>query len=194
MIVIDTTYPFISAITSMSTVNKELNFQGTQEELFHQFFCVNAYNRQFYPQFKRFNNCLYIRTLMLGFEEEAIPFEVSTTFFLENGKNFEMMDNVYPITRSKESFLDTSMALPLKKLIDYYDANTRERKNQPKIDFILKIISPKFDEIAKDQNVESGIPLNIPPLKYRKITTGGKNPNSMYDIYFGNFLFLKTVI
>ena len=118
MIVIDTTYHFIAGISSMSTVNKELSFQGTQEELFHQFFCVNAYNHQFYPQFKRFNNCLYIRTLMLGFEEEAIPFEVSITFFLENGKNFELMDNVYPVTSGKESFLDISIAVPLKKTWD----------------------------------------------------------------------------
>ena len=159
----------------MLTENKELNFEGTKEELFHQFFCVNAYDRQFYPQFKRFNNCLYIRTLMLGFQEEVIPFKVSISFFLENGENFGIMDNVYPITRGKDSILDTSMNCPLKKLTEYYDAKTREFKNQPKIDFVLKIISPKLDEIAKDRYVESGI-----PLKCRKNTSGGKTPNSMY--------------
>ena len=36
----------------MSIENKELNFEGTKEELFDKFFCVNAYDRQFYPQFK----------------------------------------------------------------------------------------------------------------------------------------------
>ena len=61
----------------MSTESKELNFEGTSEELFDQFFCVNAYDRQFFPQFKEVNNCLNVRTLMLGFQEEAIPFKVS---------------------------------------------------------------------------------------------------------------------
>ena len=157
----------------MSTENKELNFEGTKEELLDKFFCVNAYDRQFYPQFKEVralqlgssnalkdvnvNNCLKVRTLILGFQEEAIPFEVSMTFFLENGKNFEFKDNVYPITKDRNSFLETSMQCHLKKLTEYYDAKTRELKNQPKIDFSLKIISPKLDEIAKDQHVESGI-------------------------------------
>ena len=147
----------ISVISSMSTENKELNFEGTKEELFDRFFCVNAYDRQFYPQFKKVNNCLNVRTLILGFQEEAIPFKVSITFFLENGKNFKFEDNVYPITEGKDSILKTSMSFHLEKLTKYYDVKTRELKNQPKIDFSLKIISPKLDEIAKDQHVESGI-------------------------------------
>ena len=141
----------------MSTENKELNFEGTKEELFDQFFCVNAYDRQFYPQFKEVNNCLNIRTLMLGFQEETIPFKVTITFFLENGENFEFKDNVYPITKGKDTILETSINCHLKKLTEYYDAKTGELKNQPKIDFTLEIISPKLDEIAKDQHFESGI-------------------------------------
>ena len=141
----------------MSTKDKELNFEGTKDELLDKFFCVNAYDRQFYPQFKEVNNCLNVRTLILGFQEEAIPFEVSITFFLENGKNFEFKDNVYPITKDRNSILKTSMQCHLEKLTEYFDANTGEIKNQPKIDFCLKIISPKLDEIAKDQHFESGI-------------------------------------
>ena len=140
----------------MSTENKELNFEGTKEELLDKFFCVNAYERQFYPQFKEVNNCLYVRTLMLGLEEDAIPFKFEMTFFLENGKNFKIEDNVYPITKDKNSILETSIQCHLKKLTEYYDTMTREIKNQPKIDFCLKIISPKLDEIAKDQHFESG--------------------------------------
>ena len=147
----------IAVISTMSTENKELNFEGAKEELFHKFFCVNAYGRQFYPQFKEVNNCLNVRTLILGFQEEAIPFEVSITFFLENGKNFEFRDNVYPITKDRNSILETSIQCHLKKLTEYFDAKTGEIKNQPKIDFCLKIISPKLDEIAKDQHFESGI-------------------------------------
>ena len=147
----------ISVISSMSTENKELNFEGTKEELFDQFFCVDAYDRQFFPQFKEVNNCLNVRTLMLGFQEEVIPFKVSITFFLENGEKFEFMDNAYPITKGKDSILETSIQCHLKKLTEYYDAKTGEVKNQAKIDFNLKITSPKLDEIAKDQHVESGI-------------------------------------
>ena len=141
----------------MSTENKELNFEGTKEELFDRFFCVNAYDCQFYPQFKEVNNCLNVRTLMLGFQEEAIPFKVSITFFLENGDNLKIEDKVYPITEGKDSFLETSMNCHLKKLTKYYDAKTRRLIIPTKIDFSLKIISPKLDEIAKDQRFESGI-------------------------------------
>ena len=119
----------------MSTEDKELNFEGAKEELFDQFFSVNAYNRQFYPQFKEVNNCLYVRTLMFGFQEEAIPFKVSITFFLKNGENFEFKDNVYPITKGKNSILETSIQCHLKKLTEYYDTKTREIKNQSKIIF-----------------------------------------------------------
>ena len=137
----------------MLTEDKELNFEGAKEELFDKFFCMNAYDRQFYPQFKEVNNCLHVRTIILGFHEEAIPFEVSITFFLENGTNFEFKDNVYPITEGKDSILETSIQCHLKKLTKYYDAKAGEYKNQPKIDFCLKIISPKLDEIAKDQHL-----------------------------------------
>ena len=141
----------------MSIENKELNFEGTKRELFNQFFCVNAYDHQFYPQFKEVNNCLNIRTLMLGLQEEAIPFKVSITFFLENGDNLKIEDKVYPITEGKDSFLETSMNCHLKKLTKYYDVKTRRLIIPTKIDFSLKIISPKLDEIAKDQHFESGI-------------------------------------
>ena len=44
----------------------------------------------------------------------------------------------------------------LNQLTEYYDTETREFKKQSKIIFNMKIISPKLDEIAKDQHVESG--------------------------------------
>ena len=128
----------------MSTEDKELNFEGTKEEFLNQFFSVNAYNRQFYPQFKEVNNCLMVRTLILGFQEEAIPFKVSLTFFLENGERFKHEDKVYPVTEGKDSILKTSIPCHLDKLTEYYDVKTRELKNQSKIDFSLEIISPKL--------------------------------------------------
>ena len=140
---------FFAVISSISTKNKELNFEGTKDELLDRFFCVNAYDRQFYPQFKVVSNCLNIRTLMLGFQDDAIPFKVLITFFLENGENFKFEDKIYPITEGKDSILETSINCHLKKLSKYYDAKTRELKNQPNIDFCLKIISPKLDEVLR---------------------------------------------
>ena len=136
---------------------KEWNFEGTKEELLASFCCLNAYNRQFYPQFKEVNGCLIFRTLMLGFQEETIPFQVSITFFHENDKPFPTHgDIVYPITNEKDIIFQTSTHYPLLKLTEYYDTETRVFKKQSKIIFNLKIISPKLDEVAKDQHMESG--------------------------------------
>ena len=95
---------------------------------------------------------------MLGFQEDTIPFQVSITFFQENDKPFPPIgDIVYPITK-KDAIFETSMHCHLDKLTEYYDLETRKFKKQSKIIFIMKIISPKLDEIAKDKlvNVESG--------------------------------------
>ena len=156
---------------------KEWNFEGTKEELLASFCCLNAYNRQFYPQFKEVNGCLIFRTLMLGFQEETIPFQASITFFHENDKPLPTSGGiVYPITKEKSKIFETSTHYHLNQLTEYYDTETKGFKKQSKIIFNMKIISPKLDEIAKDQNVESGIedsdeePLGPCPKKKMKKT------------------------
>ena len=124
---------------------KEWNFEGTKQELLSNFYCLNAYDQQFYVQIKEVNDCLVFRTLMFGLQEEVIPFEVSIEFFLENGKRFKIEDYVYPITEKKDTILETSMQCHLKRF-----------KNQPEIRFTMEIISSKLDEVAKDQHYESG--------------------------------------
>ena len=124
---------------------KEWNFEGTKQELLSNFYCLNAYDQQFYVQIKEVNDCLVFRTLMFGLHEEVIPFEVSITFILENGKRFKIENEVYPITEKKDTILETSMQCHLKRF-----------KNQPKIRFAMEIISPKLDKVAKDQHYESG--------------------------------------
>ena len=138
---------------------KEWNFEGTKEELLASFCCLSAYDRKFYPQFQEVSGFLIFRTLMLGFQEETIPFQASITFFHENDKPLSTNgDIVYPITQKKDhTFFKTSVHHHLDKLTEYYDTETREFKKQSKIIFNMKIISPKLDEVAKDQNVESGI-------------------------------------
>ena len=67
-------------------------------------------------------------------------------------------DIVYPVTKEKETIFETSsINCHLEKITKYYDSETREFKSQSKISFIVRIISPKLDEIAKDRRVESGI-------------------------------------
>ena len=49
------------------------------------------------------------------------------------------------------------MTIPVKTLTEYYDAKSNEFKNQEFIEFQMKVVSEKLDEIAKDENVESGV-------------------------------------
>ena len=136
------------------------DFEGTKEQLLESFCRLNAYNRQFYPQFQESEastDIIVFRTVMLGFQEDTIPFQVTVTFYQENDKEITTTkDIVYPITKEKDSISETSTQWYLKKLTEYYDTDTREIKTQSKIMFRMKIISPKLDEIAKDQHMESG--------------------------------------
>ena len=140
----------------MEKVNKEWNFEGTQEELVQVTCCLSKYDRQFYPQFYVKGDHLYFKIIMLGPKESAISFKVYLTFFLENGFQFSLEDRVYPITENdKEEDFSNVM---LKKVIEYFDAKTLEYKKQDEIKFTLKVVNEKLDEIAKDKknSVESG--------------------------------------
>ena len=75
---------YFSALSFVPT--KKWEFEGTKEKLLASFCCLNAYDRQFYPQFKEVNGFLVFRTLMLGFQEDTIPFQVTVTFYQENDK------------------------------------------------------------------------------------------------------------
>ena len=135
---------------------KEWNFEGSKEELLSSFCCLNAYDRQFYPQFKEVNHRLAIRTLMLGFQVETVPFEYSIIFFRENDKPYPSIgDIVYPIAEDKTLFPGKSIQYPIEKLTEYYDTGAKEFKIQSKIIFTMKIINLKLDEVAKDKNMNN---------------------------------------
>ena len=87
---------------------------------------------------------------MLGHQEDAHSFQAKFTYFHENGKKFAIEVDVLPITSGKEEF-DSFTAIPMKKLLNYYDAKAGEYKNQL-IQFTLKITNEKLDEIEKDKN------------------------------------------
>ena len=134
------------------------DFEGTVHELVESFCCLNAYNHQFYPQFQydeNNDNFIAFRTVMLGFQEDTIPFQVTVTFYQENDKKITTTEEiVYPITKPvDDTFFETSTNWNLKKLTEYYDTESREIKSQSKIMFRMKIISPKLDEIAKDEHM-----------------------------------------
>ena len=93
------TFIFILYLDISLDLTDEWSFEGTKEELFGSFCRLNAYNRQFYPQFKKDNNRLMFRMIMLGLKEEANPFEVLITFFHDTGTLFEWKDRVYSITK-----------------------------------------------------------------------------------------------
>ena len=126
------------------------NFEGSKEELLASFCCLNPHDRQFYPQFKEVNDCLAFRTLMLGFQGDTIPFEVSITFKEGNDKKITTIgDPIYPMTNGKDTRFETFNNVNLKKV-------TREFKNQSKIKFTMKII--KLDKGgATGQHSESGL-------------------------------------
>ena len=140
----------------MEKVNKEWNFEGTKEELLEVMCCLSSYDRQFYPQFYVKGNRLYFKIIMLGTKESAISFKVYLTFFHENGFRFTIEDQVYPITENDKE--QDFLIVKLKKVVEYFDVKTFEYKKQAKIQFDLKVVNEKLDEIAKDKknSVESG--------------------------------------
>ena len=73
---------------------------------------------------------------------------MSITFFHENEKPLPPIgDIVYPITEDEDTIFKTSINCHFKKITKYYDSETREFKNQSKISFIVRIISPKLPKI-----------------------------------------------
>ena len=151
---------FINKISELSISTEAWDFEGTKEELVNSFCCLNSYNRQFYPQFQEHkddSDVIVFRTVMLGFQEDTIPFQVIVTFYQKNDKKITTTEDiVYPITRAKSSIFKTSTQWNLKKLTEYYDTETRRIIYQSNIMFRMKIISPKLDEIAKDKHIDSG--------------------------------------
>ena len=71
-----------------------------------------------------------------------------------------VQDYVKPISFGDTRYYyisDYTMGIPLKNLTHYYDVQSKEFKDQEFIELQLKIVSEKLDEVAKDENVESGV-------------------------------------
>ena len=152
----------------MLEVNKEWNFEGTEKDLNETICCLSSYDQKFFPQVFVKDEDLHFKVIMLNHQVNAIPFEVSMTFFLEDGRNILMKNRVYPVTENDKE--QNFSKVLLKNITEYFDAKSMELKCQPKIDFCLKIINEKLDEIAKDkkENAESGNIFNSPnePIRF----------------------------
>ena len=140
----------------MLKVVEHWHFSGIGKDLDEIICCLSSYDQKFFPQVYVEDGDLHFKVIILGQQVNAIPFDVSMTFFLGDGKNISMKDRVFPVTENDKK-QDFSI-LSLKKVNEYFDAKSMEMKCQPKIDFCLKIVNEKMDEIAKEknQNVESG--------------------------------------
>ena len=117
--------------------------------------------KRFKKGFKNMKNGfakLLRRRRVRGGKGKKVTNDEKTTPTVENDKPLPTIGEiVYPITKEKDTISETSAHYHLNKLTEYYDTETREFKKQSKIIFNMNIISPKLDEVAKDQNVESGI-------------------------------------
>ena len=145
--------------SGLETKNDTLDFNGTVQQLSDKTFILNSYGKPFFPQFHINGNTLHFWVVGHCDEVEANMFEASISFFYNGKWNRALMDNVKPIDMDKQSLKNGEFGLifPLKTLTQYFDHQAKVRKNHDMIEFELKIVCEKLDEIAKDENVESGV-------------------------------------
>ena len=135
-----------------------LEFKGNLEDLKKNNFVLNCYGKPFYPQFYVKENVLHFWVVGHGDQTEINSFKVRMQLFVE-GRDLLIEDFVKSIDIEKK-FLTSGqqgMMVPVKNLTQYYDVQSKEFKDQEYIEIQMKITSEKLDEIAKDENVESGV-------------------------------------
>ena len=141
-----------------------LEFNGSLEDLKKSTFILECYGKLFYPQFLHVeseNKLLHIWVIGYGDRAEINSFEFTIKFWV-NGRTTFAHDFVKPIDierseRSELYFGEDGLILPIKRITQYYDVQSNEFKIQEYIEFEMKVTSPKLDEIAKDEHIESGV-------------------------------------
>ena len=146
--------------TNMESRDEVLEFKGTIDTLKTSTFILNSYKKPFFPQFFVNGNLLNIWVITHGdCLEEASSFNATISFFI-NGKCSQTMCDLAKPMNTEKTLLTSGkfgMSFVLRKLTEYFDHETKNYKNQDYIEFQLKITCEKLDEIAKDENVESGV-------------------------------------
>ena len=124
-------------------------FEGSKDELVKIVCSLKSCHQKFFPQMYIKDGNLYFKVVMFGLQERVIDFKACFTFFQGNGKDYNVGESVYPMTKNegKEDFSIVS----LKKLTEYYDSKSMKFKHQDNVRFSLKIINVKFDKITKEK-------------------------------------------
>ena len=144
--------------SNAKTYDKVLEFKGNLEDLKKNNFVLNCYGKPFYPQFYVKEYVLHCWIIGHGDKVEINSFKANLKIYIE-GRSLLLQDFVKSIDIDKNLLTSgqDGMAIPVKILTEYYDAQSNEFKNQEFIEFEMKITSEKLDEIAKDENTESGV-------------------------------------
>ena len=135
-----------------------LEFKGNLEDLKKNNFVLNCYRKPFYPQFYVKGNVLHFWVVGHGNQTEINSFKFRMQLFVE-GRDLLIEDFVKSIDIEKNLLTSgqDGMMVHVKNLTQYYDVQSSEFKDQGYIEFKMKITSEKLDEIAKDENTESGV-------------------------------------
>ena len=144
--------------SNAKTYDKVLEFKGNLEDLKKNNFVLNCYGKPFYPQFYVKEYVLHCWIIGHGDKVEINSFKANLKIYIE-GRSLLLQDFVKSIDIDKNLLTSgqDGMAIPVKILTEYYDAQSNEFKNQEFIELQMKVVSEKMDEIAKDENVESGV-------------------------------------
>ena len=147
-----------------------LDFKGTLEDLEKSTFVLNSYENLFFPQFHvekskknlrhESQSMLYIWVRGHGNQTEINQFEMSIKFFLNGKPRIRMNDLVKAMDFTWDSFFTEgygSMQIRVGNIMAYYDVESEKRQGQDFIEFEMKIVNEKLDEIEKDVNTESGV-------------------------------------
>ena len=92
--------------------------------------------------------------------EEADSFNFSICFFDSNGKCCQVNnDTTKPLLKQNEKHLYGNVAsiISLKKLKESFPKPTTNFYISDTLQFELRVFCPKLDEVAKYENVESGV-------------------------------------
>ena len=145
---------------NLTMIGNVLEFKGSLEDLKKKCFILKCHGRLFYPQFhvRTSSNVLRIWVLGYGDQTEINSFEVTVKFWI-NGRTTFAHDFVMPIDSPKIANLigEECLTFPIKRIAQYYDVQSNEFKDQEYVEFEMKVTSPKLDEIAKDEHIESGV-------------------------------------
>ena len=147
--------------TDLKMKDDVLEFKGSIEDLKKSIFVLVCYGKPFYPQFYMKEDMFHFWVIGQGDQDEINSFEVTVKFWI-NERTTVAHDFVKSIDDIYDNMLFSGkdgVMIPVKKLTQYYDVQSKKFKNQDFIEFEMKVTCPKLDEVAmeKNENVESGV-------------------------------------